>query len=352
MSFERPTLSALIERAQADVEAALPGADARLRHSALNVLATAHAGAVHGLYGALAWQARQILPDTAEAEWLERHASVIGVTRKPATLASGPATATGANGAVIPAGTILQRPGGVEYAVQAEATIVGGTATLTVAARVAGGAPTAPAGTKLTFVSPIAGVNAQATVTGGGLVGGADAEDDEALRARLLARLRQAPEGGARHDYERWALAVPEVTRVWVYPGWAGAGTVGVAFMMDGREDPTPGPADVAAVEAELAGLAPVTADLVVFAPTPSPLNLEISGLTPDSPAIRAAVEAEVRDLLFRQGAPGGTILISQLREAVSLAAGETDHVLVSPAANVVSPAGHLAVLGTIDWGD
>jgi uncharacterized phage protein gp47/JayE len=352
MSFQRPTLSALIERNQADIEARLPGADARLRHSALNVLATAHAGAVHGLYGALDWMARQILPDTAEAEVLERHAAVFGLTRKPATLAAGTATATGTDGAVIPAGTALQRAGGVEYVVQAAAVIAGGTATLTLAAVVTGIAGTAPVGTRLAFVSPIAGVNAQATVAGGGLTGGAEAEGDEALRARLLARLRQAPEGGARHDYERWALAVPEVTRVWVYPQWAGAGTVGIAFMMDGRDDPTPLPADVDVLEAALVAAAPVTAELVVFAPTPAPLDLEITGLTPDDPAVRAAVEAEVRDLLFRQGAPGGTILISQLREAISLAAGETDHVLVAPVANVVNPAGHLPVLGTIDWGD
>jgi uncharacterized phage protein gp47/JayE len=352
VSFPRPSLTTLIARGRADIEARLPGADSGLKHSVLGVLATVHAGAMHGVYGYLDWQARQLLPDTAESEMLERHASIWGVTRKPATLATGPALATGVNGSVIPAGTRLQRAGGLEYVVQAEAVVSGGTAILQLAATSAGGSSAASAGTKLTLVSPIAGVQAETTVTAPGLGGAADPESDDALRARLLARLRQAPEGGARHDYVAWTLAVPEVTRCWIFPGWAGAGTVGVAFMMDGREDPVPQPADLATVEAALVPVAPVTADLVVFAPAVETVDFEITGLTPDAPGVRDAVEAELRDLLFRTSQPGGTVLISQIREAISLAAGESDHVLVSPVANVVTDAGALAVLGTIDWGD
>lgn len=352
MTFVRPTLTELVTRAQDDIDARLPGADSRLRRSAVGVLATTHAGAVHGLYGYLDYLARQILPDTAEAAELERHAAIWGVTRKVATLATGPATATGVNGSVIPAGTVLQRAGGLEYVTQAEATISAGTATLTLAAAVAGVEAVAAAGTTLTFVSPVAGVAAQVVVATGGLIGGAAAEADDLLRERLLARIRQAPEGGASHDYRNWSLQVPEVTRVWVFPGWMGAGTVGIAFMMDGRDDPIPLEADVEAVEAHLAALAPVTAALVVFAPTPLEIDLEITGLVPDDAATRAAVEAEIEDLLIRSAQPGGTILISQLRAAISQAAGETDHVLVSPTANIVPGAAELAVLGEIDWGD
>ena len=76
MSFERPDLPTLIERAIADIESRLTGADARLRRSNLNVLARVHSGAAHGLYGYLDWLAKQILPDSADAEFLERHARI------------------------------------------------------------------------------------------------------------------------------------------------------------------------------------------------------------------------------------------------------------------------------------
>lgn len=53
MPFNRPTLPQLIQRNITDIESRLPGRDARLRRSNLNVLAKVHAGAAHGLYGAL-----------------------------------------------------------------------------------------------------------------------------------------------------------------------------------------------------------------------------------------------------------------------------------------------------------
>lgn len=352
MSFTRPTLTELVARAQDDLDARLPGADSRLRHSVLGVLAAVHAGAMHGLYGYLDWLARQILPDTAEAEELERHAGIWGVTRKVATQATGPVTVTGVDGSVIPAGTVLQRAGGLEYATQADVTIAAGTALVSVAAVSPGLGSVAAAGTSLTFASPVSGVAAVALVSAGGLTGGAEQEADDLLRDRLLARIRQAPQGGAAHDYISWTLDVAEVTRVWVFPQWMGAGTVGIIFMMDGRIDPVPLLADIEIVEAQLQGLAPVTATLHVLAPTPAPIDMEITGLMPDDAATRDAVATEIRDLLFREAAPGGTVLVSHLRAAISRAAGETDHVLVSPVANVTAGPGELSVLGTIDWGD
>ena len=51
MTLVRPTLSALIERARSDIETRLPGADSRLRHSVLDVLARTMAGAAAGIGG-------------------------------------------------------------------------------------------------------------------------------------------------------------------------------------------------------------------------------------------------------------------------------------------------------------
>ena len=91
--------------------ARLPGADSRLRRSVLGVLVTTIMGAIFNLYGYLDYLARQILPDTADGVFLERHAGIFSMTRKAATVATGQVTATGVNGAAIPAGTVLQRAG-------------------------------------------------------------------------------------------------------------------------------------------------------------------------------------------------------------------------------------------------
>jgi len=349
MPFSRPDLPTLINRAEADIETRLPGADARLRRSNLNVLARVHSGAAHGLYGYLEWIARQVIIDTADGDMLERHASIWGVARKAASPAVGSVTVTGANGAIVPADSTLARSDGAQYTTDAEATISGGTATIAVTAVDGGQAGNASAASLLSFDTPIDGVSATATVAVGGLTGGADIEADEDLRARLLARIQQPPHGGASYDYVAWALEVPGVTRAWVYPAELGLGTVTVRFVRDDDASPIPDAGEVTAVQEYIDSVRPVTADVTVVAPIAVPLNFTID-LAPDTAAIRAAVEAELRDLLLRESEPGATILLSHIREAISLASGENDHVLTVPAANVTHAVGEMATFGTITW--
>lgn len=349
MSFIRPTLSEIIERARADYEARLPGADSRLRRSFLDVLARVQSGAASNLYGYLDWIARQILPDTAEAEYLARHASIWGMARKAATAAVGTVDATGSDGVDIPSGTVLTRVDGARFLTTADATVAGGTAALAVEAEASGPDGNTEAARQLTFVSPIAGVQAAALVAAGGLAGGADEESDTDLLARLLQRIRNQPQGGALADYERWALEVDEVTRAWVYPLYLGEGTVGVTFVMDGRPDIIPLTADVDAVQAHIDTLRPVTAAVTAFAPIPYDVDMLIA-VSPSTAEVKAAVEEELADLFTRDSVPGGTIYLSRIREAISIAAGEDNHVLHLPSADIISPAGNLARLGTVSW--
>ena len=306
-------------------------------------------GGSHGLYGFLDYIARQIMPDTAEAEELARWASIFGLARKPAVAAAGPVNLTGTDTSPADAGAVLQRGDDFEYSTTADVTIAGGVAVAVVEAVAPGAAGNADAGVRLTFASPIAGVASTAFVAEGGLTGGSDEESDDELRARLLARIRSQPNGGAANDYERWALEVPGVTRAWVYPNLSGLGTVGVAFVMDGRTDIIPTVDDVAAVQAHIAPLRPVTADVTVFAPTPVDLDLTIA-VVPNTDEVKAAVGASLKDMLLREAEPGGTILLSHIREAISIAAGETDNIVTVPAADVTVSAGELVILGTITW--
>lgn len=349
MPFARPPLADLITRAAADIEAGLPGTDARLRRSNLAVMARMHAGAVHGLYGYLDWLAQQLMVDTAETVFLDRYAGIWGVVRVPAAFASGPVTVTGATGVVVPAGTQMQRSDGAAFATTADATLVGGMVDVPVAAMVPGAAGNAAAGTQIAFVQPVAGVASGGTVAAAGVVQGADRETDDALRGRVLARIQQPPMGGALSDYRAWALQVPGVTRAWVYPLEAGVGTVVIRFVRDADASLIPDVPEVAAVQAYIDDLRPVCAQVTVLAPTAAPLNMTIA-LTPSTTAVKAAVAAELADVLQREAVPGGTILLSHLREAISVAAGEVNNVLTVPAADVVHSPGEMPVLGTITW--
>ena len=349
MPFARPSLADLIARVASDIEAGLPGTDARLRRSNLGVLTRVHAAATHGLYGYLDFMARQLMPDTAETEFLERHASVYGVARKPADYARGNVLASGTSGAVVPAGTELQRADGRIYFTTAEATLASGTAILAVIADAGGTDGNATIGTVLVMTQPVAGVEPAAPVQSGGLVLGADAETDDALRGRLLARIQAPPNGGSREDYVAWALQVPGVTRAWVYPLEDGVGTVRVRFVRDNDVSLIPDGPEVTAVQNYIDGVRPVCANVTVSAPTAVAMPLSIA-VTPDTTDVRAAVTAELQDLLLREASPGGTILLSHIREAISIAAGETNYVMTVPSADVTRTAGQITTLGTITW--
>ncbi|TWA69742.1 putative phage protein gp47/JayE [Azospirillum baldaniorum] len=344
--FTRPTLPELIEQVRADLLARL-GLDELLRRVDGEVQARVQAAALHSLYGFIDFLARQVLPDTADTDWLDRHADLWGVQRKAAATATGTVTVSASTGVTIPAGTVLQRAGLGDYTAATNATAAAGVATVTVTAAAPGQAYNLPAGARLTLVSPVAGAQSTAVVVD--VSGGADIESDDALRARLVTRIQTPPHGGNRSDYEVWALEIPGVTRTWVTPHHMGAGTVGLSFVCDGRADIIPTPGEVANVAAHIEALRPVTAAVTVYAPAPAPLPLTIR-LTPDAMATRAAVQAELRDFLAREAVPGGTVYLSRLREAISAAAGEFRHELEAPTADVVSPPGHIATLGAITW--
>lgn len=354
MPFDRPTLPQIIERNQTDIESRLGGTDPRLRRSVLGGMGRAHSATAHGLHGHIDWQAKQIIPDTAEEEFLDRHAAWWKVPRKQAAPAIGGVTCSGTDGSILPAGAVWQRSDGVEYATDAEATIAGGTASVAITA-VAGGQDTnAATGVALTLVTPVAGVQSRGTVAAGGLTGGADIETDESLRGRLRDRVQKTPQGGSLADYELWAKEVAGVTRVWPMRWWLGKGTVGVFFVRDDDADLIPDAAEVQTVQDHIDVKRPMGADVTVIAPVAVPVNMTIS-LAPNTSAVQAAVAVELADLFRREavvedGLGSGTILISHADESISLAAGETDHALVTPAADVTFSPGEIGTLGVLTF--
>lgn len=354
MAFQRDSLGTIIGRVQTDIDSRVEGSESRLRRSFLGALARALSGAVHGLYGFVSWGSRQVLPDTADDDQLDRLGGLWGLTRKAASYATGSVDFTVTGSGSIPAGTQLRRADGARFATNAVRNFAAsGTQTVAVTATTAGAAGNTLAGASLALVSPVSGVASNAIVAAGGLAAGADVEGTEAFRARILARLKDPPHGGAEADYIQWALEVPGVTRAWVYPHEDGTGTVAVRFVMDGKPGtiiPTSG--EVATVQAYIDSpyRRPVTADVTVKAPTAVDLDVTIDGLDPDETAVRDAIAAELADMLAREATPGGTILLSHIREAISVAAGEYDHVLTSPSANVTHSTGQIAVLGDITY--
>lgn len=350
MALERPSLPTIRDRISTDIESTLPGADARTRRSVFGVLAAVFAGAVHGLYGFLVWISRNAIPDLAEGDALERWARIwLRSGRIGSASATGTVTFTGLNGLTIPQGAVVVRADGARFFTTQAVTISSGTADATVLAEMAGAAGNTDAGTVLAMAAQVAGIAATATVAAAGISSGADVETDSSLRTRMLQRIQKPPQGGATNDYEEWALEVAGVTRVWVKPLWMGPSTVGVIFVRDGDASILPDDGEIAAVQAHIEALRPVTAKVYVLAPTMHVVDISIS-VSPNTPTVQAAVLAELQDMFRREAEPGKAMRIGYLHEAVSAAAGEIDHVITSPASDVAMGPAEMAQLGTVTW--
>lgn len=326
-----------------------PGADVS-PDSDYFVRATAHAAAAEGLYAHQAWMARQIFPDTCDDDELLRYADWYGLSRKTASFATGTATLSGAAGTVVAAGTELRSASGVSWATSATVSVgVGGSVVVAVSASASGAIGNIAAGAALTVSSPPAGV--QAAAVAGAITGGADIETVDALRVRVLEIRRNPPAGGARHDYLRWALEVSGVAAAYVHPLRRGDGTVDVSLMAVGG---LPSTELVAAVQTHIDLVRPVTADVVVLAPTA--VNVAISGvLVTMAGYVRSTVLADVQSALaahFATLSPGDTVYVTRLIGIISDVAGVQDFSLAAPTANVLtevtSTSVELAMLGTV----
>ena len=349
MAFSRPTLNQLQQRIAADISGRLLNGAPLRKASVLNVLAWVFAGACHIMYGFFAWLTMQAMPHTSEAEFLAGWAAVWDVQRKPASVASGTVLVSGASGAIVPAFSQLKHENGQFYQTLEDARLDDSSASVAVEAISAGVAANLAAGQTLTFVESLAFVQSNCLVET--MSNGTDEESDERLRERLLLLIRKPPHGGNADDYVQWALEISGVTRAWCLPLYAGPGTVGVTFVCDDEQDFIPTPQKVREVYEHILSQCPVTArpGLIVFAPEILAVDIEMS-LTPDTLAVRQAVEAELADM-FEGAAPGQKIYLSHINAAISNAPGELDHVLLAPTANINPAAHELPTLGVITYG-
>ncbi len=349
MAFSRPTLLELVTRIKSDFVSRLELQGAVLRRSMVEIVSRVEAGAAHMLHGHLEYLSKQLFGDQSDDPYLVRQAGLFGVSKNAPSYAQVSVTLTGTNGSIIPAtSTVLTRSDGVQYTVDAEVTIASGTAVADVTAVLAGANGSLTAGVQLSFQSPISGVDSTATVLAV-LQDGADLEGTESLRSRFLARLADPPEGGTVADYIGWALSVAGVTRAWVTPLELGPGTVVVRFARDNDPSPIPDSGEVATVQAYLDTVAPAHAAVTAFAPVDYGIDFELS-ITPNTSVTRAAVIAELNDVIIRTGRPGGTQLRSAFTTAIGNTTGITDYNLVEPAGDTSLSTNQLPSFGSIIW--
>ncbi len=364
--FPVPALADLQTQILADL-ASVPGLDQTLGVGVTPVLALLLAKLAAGEYAYLAQLPnRALIPTLMAFPYLDVYCQPFGLTREPATAASGNVILTGAPGIPIPAGVQMQdSTGTVTLQTMAAAQIAPGAQSVAVPVQsittgmAANLLPNAP----VTLLTAIAGILATGAVDGNGLSGGADQESDAALQARLAERLGSPPQGGAVMDFVAWAKQVGGVTRVWVYPTQNGPGTATLAFMMDGRANPVPLAADVANVQAAINAAAPVVGDYIVLSIQAQAVPVAVHGLTAANgytlAQVQAGVSAAIAALNYlttpggygwdgqaQNFLSGGTLYLEQIYAAIANTPGVAAFDLAAPAADITVNYGYIVQLG------
>lgn len=343
MSYQTPDFVAIRARILRDVQNL--DADAALDADSDNFIrACLTASVAEGLYDYQNWITRQIIPDTADSDYLEYHARLRGIMRKKATVATGTIRLSGVEGAVIPAGTRCKDAADAVYSTSVRAVVgASGTQDVPCAALVAGASPDV-SNVPVVLLSAPSGLQSTAHLS---LSGGTDAESDASLLARLLLYMRNPPGGGNAADYKRWALEMEGVTSATVYPLRQGAGTVDIVIT---GEEGIPSLDVVRACQAHIDAQRPCTASATVYAPTPQTINITLRLRVQKGQnlaGIRPAV-LEVLSAQFALLAPGESLVLAKVLAAIAGLSVVTDAVITAPAANVTLSGLLWARLGTV----
>lgn len=327
-----PTLDEIRSQILRDYQSLAPNSDISI-DSDNYVRASALAACAEGVYAHQKWIIKQFFPDTADTEFLEKHAGLRGLRRRNATYASGVGvTVTGTVGAVVSAGLQIKTDDNRFYeTLEQKAVASNGAATLQVRSLATGSIQNINNQQKGQFMSAPRGV--QTDVTLNGIVGGTDAESDASLLERLLELIRRPPAGGNRYDYKNWALAVDGVDAAYVYPLRRGLGTVDVAIT---SANSVPSDDTVRRVQAYIDDVRPVTAkEALVVKPDVTQLNfsVQIKLINTTLPEMRTAIQAALTDY-FNTVIPGDDFILSQCEAIISDLVGVVDRRISVPNAN------------------
>ena len=309
------------------------------------------AAQVHGLYVQAQWVKQQCFPQTAVGAHLDLHAQLRGLERRGAASAEGTvAFQTDAPAQVerpIPKGTVCMTAGGVRFETTEDAVLPAGAASVQVRVRAlepgAGGNVDAGA-IRAMAVAP---VGVSRCVNPLPCAGGADAEEDQGLRGRVLETFRRLPNGANAAFYQQGAMSFEEVAAAAVIPRPRGVGTVDVIVA---TREGAPSAALLEELRVYFEARREIAVEVAVRPPVMKPVAVRVQVRAQagrDGAAVRAAAEDAVRRY-FDGELLGRDLLLARLGAAVLEAEGVENYRLLSPAADMAMGADGLARLASL----
>ena len=341
--FIVPTLEEIRASLLRDYQTYYPNADTS-EDSDVYARASSLAACAEGIYAHQKWLIKQFFPDTADTEFLEKHAGLRGLRRRNATYAAGKgATVSGNPDAAIAVGLQIKTEDGRFYETTESAVIpASGSVIVAVRSLATGAVQNIKTATKGSFMAAPVGVSTDVVLND--VVGATNAESDSSLLERLLNKIRRPAAGGNKYDYKDWALEVDGVEQAYVYPLRRGLGTVDIAITADNG---VPSDDTVRRTQEYIDQERPVTAkESKVVKPDVTKVNfniqVKISGVALND--IKTAINNALRDY-FNGLIPGDDLIVSQCEAVVNNLIGVVDRRFIVPTANQKAD-----IVNKIEW--
>lgn len=341
--FIVPTLEEIRASLLRDYQTYYPNADTS-EDSDAYARASSLAACAEGIYAHQKWLIKQFFPDTADTEFLEKHAGLRGLRRRNATYAAGKgATVSGNPDAVIAVGLQIKTEDGRFYETTESAVIpASGSVIVAVRSLATGAVQNIKTATKGSFMAAPVGVSTDVVLND--VVGATNAESDSSLLERLLNKIRRPAAGGNKYDYKDWALEVDGVEQAYVYPLRRGLGTVDIAITADNG---VPSDDTVRRAQEYIDQERPVTAkESKVVKPDLTKVNfniqVKISGVALND--IKTAINNALRDY-FNGLIPGDDLIVSQCEAVINNLIGVVDRRFIAPTANQKAD-----IINKIEW--
>jgi uncharacterized phage protein gp47/JayE len=311
----------------------------------------ASATEIYSLYVYADWLMRMAFPQTAEGEYLDRHAESRGLKREGAAKAVGSIefmlSAPLSQDLTVPLGTVCLTATGLRFETTEEGIIPAGETSCTVGARAAdtGGAYNVPPGTVIYMALPPVGVSACSNSVA--FSGGADRESDEKLRERILSSYKRLPNGANASFYEQEALNIPGVAAVNLFPRARGLGTLDIVAASDSGMPSEP---LLEEIRAQLNSLRELCVDICVSAPVAVPVDLsvEIEPGENHTPEETMASVSAALGKFFSGELLGKNVLLAELGQVIFSAKGVKNYRITAPDSDISVQSGELPVMGTL----
>ena len=302
---------------------------------------------IYSLYVYNDWVKAQSFPQTAAGAYLDYHAEMRGIIRIPETAAQGfirfRINELRETAVTVPKGTVCMALSGVEFHTTDDTVIAAGElyCDAPALARIPGESGNAAESSIIFMTAAPIGVAACTNIER--FKGGANSEDDESLRQRVIASYNKLPNGANAAFYEKIVLNMENVAAVNVIPKNRGLGTVDIVVT---STDGLPSPELLGEISEKLESMREICVDIEVDAPVIKTVQVKVMldvqnecDISTVSENVETVIEAYFNGTLL-----GRDILLARIGDIIFNVPGVNNYKIISPVSDVSVSVNELPV--------